>query len=178
MNLSLNEEYTYLVEDGKEYGKSWWELLKITLLDKISRIVGLLLFGLAVILFSFAIVAGLSVALIYALSLCMPSWAATLIVVAVWVLILLLLIVLRKQIFLNPVIGAIAAILFADKANKKMTIDTVAQDMQMAQYKVAEQEKNLRRDVSRVESRVNSIIEQVNSFGNTFRRVLNFFKRK
>ena len=105
------QDLDYLLADLQEYGKTRFEQAKLTLLDKLSRIAALLLLGLAVILIVFAIVAIGGVALISALSNCMPTWAAALIVAAIWLVFLVLVIALRKHLFLNPMLAAIAAIL-------------------------------------------------------------------
>ena len=73
MNDWLQDEYGYVISDVKEYGKTRWEWLKLKVLDKLGRIAGLLLIGFALILLFFAILVGGGIALIYALSPCMPT---------------------------------------------------------------------------------------------------------
>ncbi len=144
------EEYEYLLADLQEYGRTRWEQAKLTLLDKVSRIAGLLLLGLAVILIVFALVAFGGVALISALSDCMPVWAASLIVAALWIILLVVVISLRRQLFINPMLAAIAAILFTGQPKRKLTVEKVQQESEMLAYKAGEQEKQLNRETERI----------------------------
>ena len=113
------DEYQYLIDDAREYLGTRWELAKLTFLEKLARIIGLILFGLVVILLTFAIIGFGGIAAIFALSACMPTWAATLIIVAVWALLLCGAVTFRKQLFINPVLAAVSAILFAPREKKK-----------------------------------------------------------
>lgn len=114
-----SKEYAYLLADVKQYLNTRWELFKLDFLEKLSRLIGMLLFGLVLILLLFAIIGFGGLAAIYALSLCMPLWAATLIIVACWLVLLVAVICFRKQLFVNPIIAAVSAILFESRAQEK-----------------------------------------------------------
>ena len=173
----LQEEYGYVISDVKEYGKTRWEWLKLKLLDKLGRIAGLLLFGFALILLFFAILVGGGIALIYALSTCMPTWVAALIVTAIWALVLTGVILLRKQLFINPMLSAIAEILLTDKPKRKLTEDTLRQQTEMVEYKAQAQEMGLQREAKRVERSWTEVIARLTSAGNIIRTILGWFKR-
>lgn len=178
MNDRLQEEYGYVISDVKEYGKTRWEWLKLRLLDKLGRIAGLLLFGFALILLFFAILVGGGIALIYALSTCMPTWGAALIVTAIWVLVLAGVILLRKELFINPMLDAIAGILLTDKPAKKVTEDTLRQQTEMVEYKVQAQKMGLKREAKRVERSWTQVISRLTSAGNIVRTIMRWLKRR
>ena len=109
--------------DSKTYQQTWadlkqlastkFDLLKVGFLEKAAKIVGLILFALVLILLLFAIISFGCLALIFALGESLPMWAAALIVVALWLLIMAGAITFRTQLFIHPMLAAISAILFA-----------------------------------------------------------------
>lgn len=171
------QDLDYLLADLQEYGKTRFEQAKLTLLDKLSRIAALLLLGLAVILIVFAIVAIGGVALISALSNCMPTWAAALIVAAIWLVFLVLVITLRKHLFLNPMLAAIAAILFGTQ-KRNLTVESLNQETQMLDYKAGEQEKNLQREAERMQRSWMDLLERFTMARNLVSNLLGRLFRK
>ena len=169
------EDYEYLLSDLQDYGKIRWEQVKLTILDKLARIVGLLLLGLAVIMLLMAVLAVGSVALISVLSDCMPVWAASLIVAAIWILILVAVVSCRKQLFINPMLTAVAAILFTNQSKRKISADSMEQQSEMLNYKAGEQEKNIQREVDRIQRSWIDLFERVatmrNLLGNVIGRI-------
>ena len=169
------EDYEYLLSDLQDYGKIRWEQVKLTILDKLARIVGLLLLGLAVIMLLMAVLAVGSVALISVLSDCMPVWAASLIVAAIWILILVTVVSCRKQLFINPMLTAVAAILFTNQPKRKISADSMEQQSEMLNYKAGEQEKNIQREVDRIQRSWIDLFERVatvrNLLGNVIGRI-------
>ena len=176
MNPLFSDELGYIVSDAKEYGQTRWELVKLTLLEKLGRLAGLLLFGLTLILLVFALLAGGSIALIYALSTCMPSWGAALIVAGLWGILLAVVIWLRKPLFVYPMLGAVANILFTKKPAHKLTEESIAQETEMIRFRAQEQEKNLRRETMRIEHSWMQLLAQFTSAGNLLRMLFNHFK--
>ena len=169
------EDYEYLLSDLQDYGRIRWEQVKLTILDKLARIVGLLLLGLAVIMLLMAVLAVGSVALISVLSDCMPVWAASLIVAAIWILILVTVVCCRKQLFINPMLTAVAAILFTNQPKRKISADSMEQQSEMLNYKASEQEKNIQREVDRIQRSWIDLFERVatvrNLLGNVIGRI-------
>ncbi|MBQ7697582.1 MAG: hypothetical protein IJT35_03270 [Paludibacteraceae bacterium] len=172
------QDLDYLLADLQEYGKTRFEQAKLTLLDKLSRIAALLLLGLAVILIVFAIVAIGGVALISALSNCMPTWAAALIVAAIWLVFLIIVIALRKHLFLNPMLAAIAAILFGQQTKRNLTVESLNQETQMLDYKAGEQEKNLQREAERMQRSWMDLLERFTVARNLVSNLLGRLFRK
>jgi hypothetical protein len=107
------EKYQQTWEDIKQLAFTKLDLLKVDLLGKVAKIAGLILFALALILLVFAVISFGCLALIYALAQTLPMWASALIVTALWLLIMIGIVVFRNQLFFNPMLAAISAILFA-----------------------------------------------------------------
>ena len=115
------EKYQKTWADIKQFASTQFDLLKVGVLEKAAKIVGLILFALALILLLFAIISFGCLALIFALGKALPLWAAALIVVALWLLIMIGAIVFREKLFINPMLAAISAILFAPTNGAKQS---------------------------------------------------------
>lgn len=118
-----SDKYQQTWADIKQFASTKFDLLKIDFLEKAAKIVGLILFALVLILLLFAVVSFGCFALIFALGQTLPMWASALIVMALWLLIMIGAIVFRQQLFINPMLAAISAILFepADKQPQQST---------------------------------------------------------
>ena len=114
-----SDKYQQTWADIKQFASTKFDLLKIGFLEKAARIVGLVLFALVLILLLFAVVSFGCFALIFALGQTLPMWASTLIVVALWLLIMIAAIVFRQQLFINPMLAAISSILFEPTDDKR-----------------------------------------------------------
>ncbi len=114
-----SDKYRQTWADIKQFASTKFDLFKVGFLEKAAKIIGLILFALALILLLFAIISFGCLALIFALGKALPLWAAALIVVALWLLIMIGAIVFRNQLFINPVLAAISAILFAPTESDK-----------------------------------------------------------
>ncbi len=110
-----SEKYQQTWADIKQFASTKFDLLKIDFLEKAARIVGLILFALAIILLLFAVISFGCLALIFAIGQTLPMWASTLIVVGLWLLIMTGAIVFRNQLFIYPILAAISSILFEPK---------------------------------------------------------------
>lgn len=108
-----DEQYQQLLSDTRSYLNTQFDLLRLNLLEKLSRIIGLILFALVAILLIFAIFGFSAVALAFVLAQWLPLWASFLIIGGVFLLALILAIAFRKQWFINPIVCALSAILFS-----------------------------------------------------------------
>lgn len=106
-------KYNQLLADAKRYLNTRFDLLLLGLLEKLSRIIGLILLVIVGILLVFAAIAYGGLALAFVLSQWIPLWAACLIMGAVFIVLLVLAIVFRKQWFINPMVAALSGIIFA-----------------------------------------------------------------
>lgn len=111
--MEEGNKYKQLIEDGQQYTRTRYDLLRLELLEKMSRIFALILMLLvsiilaltAFIYFSFAFVRWLGQFFNN------DAWAFC-IVGAIFLLLLGIFFFFRKQIFLNPLIRQLSEILF------------------------------------------------------------------
>lgn len=116
----MEVDYNRLQEDIRAYIKTRLDIFKLDTLEKVSQIVGIVLFAFVLALLIFAVITFSCLALIYALGLHLPMWASALVVVALWFIFMTLCIIFRKQLFINPMLAAIAAILFEEKEDESL----------------------------------------------------------
>ena len=84
------------------------------LLEKMSRIIGLVILALVVVLLVFGAFAFFGMALIFLLSKVVPLTVSCCILGAVFLLVILLAILLKEKWFINPVVQQLSKILFAE----------------------------------------------------------------
>ena len=111
-----DEQYQKLLADTRAYLNTQYDLLRLGLLEKLSKIIGLILFALVVILLLFAVLGFGAVTLAFVLAQWLPLWASFLIIGSVFLLQLILAVIFRKQWFINPMVAALSAILFSHDA--------------------------------------------------------------
>ena len=99
--------------DLKAYVKTQMTIGKLQMVGGISRILGIFLLTLTIILLLFALLSFLAVSAISALSIALPLWASALIMAAFYLLLILIAIVCRKQLFINPFVRRLSQIFFA-----------------------------------------------------------------
>lgn len=99
--------------DLKAYVKTQTTIGKLQLVGGISSILGIFLLALTIILLLFALLSFLAVSAISALSIALPLWASALIMAAFYLLLILIAIVCRKQLFINPFVRRLSQIFFA-----------------------------------------------------------------
>jgi hypothetical protein len=99
--------------DLKAYVKTQMTIGKLQLVGGISHILGIFLLALTIILLLFALLSFLAVSAISALSIALPLWASALIMAAFYLLLILIAIVCRKQLFINPFVRRLSQIFFA-----------------------------------------------------------------
>ena len=83
-------EYKKLLDDTKAYLNARYDLLKLELLEKLSRIIGLVILALVVVLLVFGAFAFFGMALIFLLSKVVPLTISCCILGAVFLLVILL----------------------------------------------------------------------------------------
>ena len=117
-----DEQYQKLLSDTRAYLNTQYDLLRLGLLEKLSKVIGLILFALVVILLLFAVLVFGAVSLAFVLAQWIPLWASFLIIGGVFLVLLLLAVMFRKQWFISPVVAALSAILFStDSASAAAT---------------------------------------------------------
>ena len=111
-----DEQYQKLLADTRAYLNTQYDLLRLGLLEKLSKIIGLILFALVVILLLFAVMGLGAITLAFVLAQWLPLWASFLIIGGFFLLQLILAVIFRKQWFINPIVAALSAILFSHDA--------------------------------------------------------------
>lgn len=109
-----NSPYSQLLSDVQSYVSRRYDLFLIRLLEKVSRILGLLIAIVVVLFLSSIVVIFGGIALAYVLGQWLPMWGAYLITGTLFALLLVVAIIFRKQLFVNPIVGALSAILFVN----------------------------------------------------------------
>lgn len=139
------------VENMKEeltgYGKSMTEVGKLRLIGIISRLLGRFLLLLTVVLCVLALLAFVAVAVIDALSQVLPVWAAALIIGSIYLVLIIVAILCRKQLFVNPFIKLLSKDI---KSEEELAIETLEAEHE-ADLHMVEMKNNVRnfsRDMS------------------------------
>ena len=99
--------------DLKAYIKTQTTIGKLRLIGGISRVLGIFLLALTIILLLFALLSFLAVSAISALSSVLPLWTAALIITAFYFVLICIAIICRKQLFINPFVRRLSQIFFA-----------------------------------------------------------------
>ena len=110
-----NQLYQKLVDEIKSYLQVRYDLVRLSVLEKMSKILGLILVTFVVILLIFVFLSLGAVALSILLAQWLPTWSAFLIVGALVLVLIALTIAFREKWFLDPIVKTLSAILFADK---------------------------------------------------------------
>ena len=109
-----NSQYSKLIEDIRSYLGKRYDLFLLRLLEKVSIIVGLIITLIVVLFLASIVVVFSGIALAYVLGQWLPMWAAYLIIGAVFLLLLVLAVVFRRQWFVNPVVAILSSVLFGN----------------------------------------------------------------
>ena len=116
------EQYQQLLSDARAYLNTQYDILRLGLLEKLSKVIGLIIFALVVILLLFAVLGFGAVTVAFVLSQWLPLWASFLIVGGCFLLQLILVFIFREKWFVNPILAALSAILFSrDAADNQQT---------------------------------------------------------
>ena len=99
-----NDVIDQLKKDVSAYGESLSEVSKLRIIGIVSRVMGLFLLMITLVLLVFALFSFGAVAIINALSNHMPIWAAALIMGAMYILLIIVTILCRKPLFVHPFI--------------------------------------------------------------------------
>ena len=99
-----NDFFNQVKNEVTEYGKSLGEVSKLQLIGIISRVLGLFLLILTVVLCALALFTFGAVAIIDILANYMPVWAAALIIGSTYIVLIIIAIACRKPLFIHPFI--------------------------------------------------------------------------
>ena len=103
--MSMESEiFEQIKSELTEYGKSVGEVGRLKLIGIISRVLGLFLLIFTLLLCVLALFTFGAVAAIDAMSAYMPVWAAALIIGSTYIVLIIIAIACRKQLFIHPFI--------------------------------------------------------------------------
>ena len=108
-----------LIIDGKEYLQRRSDLCRVEAVYKLSMILGLFFTFLVLSLLLLVAIGYFSVALVSSLTTCMPLWAAGCIMGGVFTVLAVVAYLLRRPLFINPLIRLLSGILFHTHENKE-----------------------------------------------------------
>ena len=113
-----NEFFDQVKADVSAYLQTQTIVSKLRIVGGLSRVLGLFLLLLTAILLLFSFAAFCGVAAVIGLSHCMPLWAAALLIGAVYIVLLVLAIIFRKPLFINPFVKLLSGIFFAKEGRQ------------------------------------------------------------
>lgn len=100
----LQDKKEQILSEVETFAKAEYEVVRLQVIDNASRVVGALLLTICLILIAFAVLSFCAAAAVFALALCMPAWAACLIVGAFYLLLIPVMIAAGKTLFTDPIV--------------------------------------------------------------------------
>ena len=115
----METNYKEVISEVKSYASMRFDLIRLELLEKLSKIISLILLVFVCILVSIIIFTYLSILLLLWLNDVFSSMIPGVCIVAgVYAIALTAMIIFRKKFFLNPIVGALSKIIFSDKTQQ------------------------------------------------------------
>lgn len=158
-----NEIFEQIKSELTEYGKSVGEVGRLKLIGIISRVLGLFLLIFTLLLCVLALFTFGAVAAIDAMSAHMPVWAASLIIGSAYIVLIIIAIACRKQLFIHPFI--------------KLLSKEISTEEELA-LKTMEAEHHAELQSVRMECHVENATRELNFYMNLFSRVWNLITGK
>lgn len=155
--------FEQLKQELSTYGQSMGEVGRLRLIALVSRVLGLFLLIFTIVLCVFALLAFGAVAAIHALSACMPIWAASLIIGSIYIVLMAVTIMCRKQLFINPFIHLMEKQVHTEEELALKTME-------------AEHKAELQR--VRMECQVDNATRELDFYANLLSRAWNFITGK
>ena len=147
--------------DVSSYGKSMGEIGLLRLIRMISRVLGLFLLIFTVVLCAIALFTFCAVAAVDALAVYMPLWAASLVICAVYLLLILIAFICKNPLFINPFI-------------KLLSKQFSSEDELVLRIMEAEHEAELQR--IRMECKVENATRELSFYANLLARLWSLIK--
>ncbi|NCC99188.1 MAG: hypothetical protein EOL95_05710 [Bacteroidia bacterium] len=116
--MKLDPEYKQLLNDAKEYISLRYDLLRLEVLEKLSLILSLFILIVVSVMLALVAFVYFSLAFAYYLKSLLGSMTPGLCIIGgIFILMLILIALLRKQLIINPLIKHVSKILFKDNDN-------------------------------------------------------------
>jgi len=159
-----NEFFAQVKQEAETYGKALGNVGRLHLIGLVSRVLGLFLLIFTIVLCVFALLAVGTVVAISALAAYMPVWAAALIIGGVYILLIILAVVCRKQLFIHPFIALLSKQVIGTQ--DELNLETLK-----AEHEVALQ-------TIRLETQVENATRELNFYATLLNRVWNWLRAK
>ena len=118
-NKLMEANYKEVISEVKSYASMRFDLIRLELLEKLSKIISLILLVFVCILISIIVFTYLSILLLLWLNDVFASMIPGVCIVAgVYAIALTAMIIFRKRVFLNPIVSALSKIIFSDKTQQ------------------------------------------------------------
>lgn len=157
-----SELFNQVKKEITDYGRAVGQVGALRLIGIISRVLGMFLMIFTVVLCLLALLTFGAVAAIDAMSAYMPVWAAALIISCVYILIIVLAIVCRKPLFVNPFIRVLARQIGNEE---ELALKTMEAEHQVEIQRV------------RIENQVENATRELEFFSNLLSSAWNAIKR-
>jgi len=141
-----------------DYGKSIGEIGKLHLVGLVSRVLGLFLLLFTIVLCAISLFTFAAVAVIDVLANYMPVWGAALVIGGTYVLIIIVAILCRKQLFIQPFI--------------KLLTKQIRTEEEL-ELKTLEAENNARLHRVRMECQVQNVTRELTFYAQLIKRLWN-----
>ena len=158
-----NEIFEQIKNELTDYGKSVGEVGRLRLIGIVSHLLGLFLLIFTLTLCVLALFTFGSVAAIDAMAAYMPVWAAALIIGSTYIVLIVIAIACRKQLFIQPFIKLLSRDI---RTEEELALKTMEAEHQVEIRNV------------RMECHVENATRELNFYMNLFRRVWNLLTGK
>lgn len=106
----LQDKKEVILSEVETFAKAEYDVARLRMIDKISRVLGSFLLSICLILIAFAVLSFCAAAAVFALAQCMPTWAACLLVGAVYLLLIPVMFACSKAMFINPIVNKLSGL--------------------------------------------------------------------
>lgn len=106
----LPDKKEVILSEVETFAKAEYDVARLRMIDKISRVLGSFLLSICLILIAFAVLSFCAAAAVFALAQCMPTWAACLLVGAVYLLLIPVMFACSKAMFINPIVNKLSGL--------------------------------------------------------------------
>ncbi|MBQ6683124.1 MAG: phage holin family protein [Paludibacteraceae bacterium] len=110
----MDPKIEQLVDEVKQYASTRYDLLRLEVLEKLSLIIGLLMVVLISVFLVLIAFAYFTIALAMWLANYMSMSLAFCIIGSVFLVVMAVLVILRKRLFINPLVAQLSGILFRE----------------------------------------------------------------
>ncbi len=124
----MDPQIEQLINDVKQYASTRYDLLRLEVLEKLSLIIGLLILILISVFLVLIAFAYFTIAVAMWLANYMSMSLAFCIIGSLFIVVMAVLVLLRKRLFINPLVEQLSKILFRDVKPAEELADTAEEN--------------------------------------------------